>query len=73
MLLGIVNGMQNREMAELYGLSERTVKYHRTMLTRRLDIYASVDLTRLVQEAGISIEELTEMASEAKPPGDRGP
>jgi uncharacterized protein (DUF2344 family) len=27
------------------------------MLTRRLDIYASVDLTRLVRRAGISIEE----------------
>ena len=55
-------------MAEEYGLSERTVKYHRTMLTRRLDIYASVDLTRLVQRAGISIEELARMAAAATPP-----
>jgi FixJ family two-component response regulator len=73
MLLGIVKGMQNRQMAEEYGISERTVKYHRTMLTRRLDIYASVDLTRLVQEAGISIEELAAMAGAATPargPGD---
>jgi len=62
MLLGIVKGMQNKEMADLYGLSERTVKYHRTMLTRRLDIYASVDLTRLVQQAGITIDELARMA-----------
>ena len=46
---------------------ERTVKYHRTMLTRRLDIYASVDLTRLVQDAGITIEELARMASAGKP------
>ncbi len=67
MLLGIVKGMQNKEMAELYGLSERTVKYHRTQLTRRLDIYASVDLTRLVQDAGISIEELATMAAAARP------
>lgn len=72
MLLGIVKGMQNREMAELYGLSERTVKYHRTMLTRRLDIYASVDLTRLVQEAGISIEELATLVGAARPAGERG-
>ncbi len=72
MLLGIVKGLQNREMAEEYGLSERTVKYHRTMLTRRLDIYAPVDLTRLVQEAGITIEELAAMAG-AKPARDRGP
>ncbi len=68
MLLGIVKGITNREMAEEYGLSERTVKYHRTMLTRRLDIYASVDLTRLVQRAGISIDELARMAA-AAPPG----
>ena len=56
MLFGIAKGMQNRDMAEAYGISERTVKYHRTMLTRRLNIFASVDLTRLVQEAGISLE-----------------
>jgi FixJ family two-component response regulator len=70
MLLGIVKGMQNKEMAEEYGLSERTVKYHRTVLTRRLDLYASVDLTRLVQQAGISIDELADMAA-AAPPGPR--
>jgi hypothetical protein len=38
------------------------------MLTRRLDIYASVDLTRLVRRAGISIEELAQMADAATPP-----
>ena len=65
MLLGIAKGMQNSEMAELHGLSERTVKYHRTMLTRRLDIYAAVDLARLVQDAGISIDELAAMAGVA--------
>jgi len=68
MLLGIVKGMHNKEMAELYHLSERTVKYHRTQLTRRLGIHASVDLTRLVQDAGISIDELAGMAA-AAPPG----
>jgi hypothetical protein len=46
------------------------VKYHRTVLTRRLDLYASVDLTRLVQQAGISIDELADMAA-AAPPGPR--
>lgn len=70
MLLGIVKGMPNKEMAVEYGLSERTVKYHRTVLTRRLDVYTSVDLTRLVQDAGISTEELTAMAA-AAPPGPR--
>ena len=67
-LLGIVKGLTNREMAEAYEMSERTVKYYRTMLTRRLDIYTSVDLARLVQDAGISIEELAALAATA-PPG----
>lgn len=62
MLVGVVKGLQNKDMAELYDLSERTVKYYRTMLTRRLDIYASVDLARLVQDAGLSIEQLEELA-----------
>jgi DNA-binding NarL/FixJ family response regulator len=57
-------------MAEEYGLSERTIKYHRTVLTRRLDIYTSVDLTRLVQDAGISTAKLAAMAA-AAPPGPR--
>ena len=70
MLLGIVKGMPNKEMADEYGLSERTIKYHRTVLTRRLDIYTAVDLTRLVQDAGISTAELTAMAA-AAPPGTR--
>ena len=72
MLLGVVKGMQNRDMAEAYGLSERTVKYHRTMLTRRLNIFASVDLTRLVQDAGISIEKLAAMAGGTTTPGRKG-
>lgn len=70
MLLGIVKGMQNKEMAAEYGMSERTVKFHRTQLTRRLEIHAAVDLARLVQDAGISIEQLAAMAATA-PPGPR--
>lgn len=61
-LLGIVKGLQNKEMADRYGLSERTVKYYRTMLTRRLDIYAVVDLVRLVQDAGLSAKALEQLA-----------
>jgi FixJ family two-component response regulator len=72
MLLGIVKGMQNSEMAELHGLSERTVKYHRTMLTRRLNIYATVDLARLVHDAGISIDQLAALAGVATSARRRG-
>ena len=70
MLLGIVTGMQNREMAEKYAMSERTVKFYRTVLTRRLNMTAAAELTRLVLDAGISTEELTEMTAKA-PPGPR--
>lgn len=57
-LLGVVQGCSNREMSEQYGLAERTIKLYRTNLTRRLDIYAAVDLARLVQEAGLTTEDL---------------
>jgi FixJ family two-component response regulator len=57
-LLGVVQGMQNREMATAYGLSERTINYYRTLLTRGLDIYTSVGLSRFVQEAGLTTEDL---------------
>lgn len=62
MLVGIVKGLPNREMSEYYGISERTVKYYRTMLTRRLGIYAAVDLARLVQDAGLTIDALAQLA-----------
>lgn len=67
MLLGVFKGMHNREMADAYEMSERTVKYHRTMLTRHLDIHTSVDLVRLVQDAGITTAELAKMAADAPP------
>jgi len=58
MLLGVVLGRSNREMSEQYGIAERTIKLHRTTMTRRLDIYAAVDLARLVQEAGLTPDDL---------------
>jgi FixJ family two-component response regulator len=58
MLLGIIQGLSNRQMSENYGVAERTVKHYRTLLTRRLDIYTSVDLCRLVQEAGLTPDDI---------------
>lgn len=72
MLVGVVKGLQNRDMSELYGLSDRTVKYYRTLLTRRLDIYTSVDLARLVQDAGLSVEDLEQLAESREMERDRG-
>jgi hypothetical protein len=63
--------MQNREMATAYGLSERTINYYRTLLTRGLDIYTSVGLSRLVSEAGMSVEELAAVSRDALNQHDR--
>ncbi|MFM2001517.1 MAG: hypothetical protein RI963_943 [Planctomycetota bacterium] len=70
-LVGVVQGMQNREMATAYGLSERTINYYRTLLTRGLDIYTSVGLSRLVSEAGMSVEELAAVSRDALNQHDR--
>lgn len=58
MLLGVIQGLSNRQMSETYGLAERTVKHYRTLLTRRLGVYTTVDLCRLVQEAGVTAEDI---------------
>jgi FixJ family two-component response regulator len=62
MLLGIVRGVPIRDYAEEIGVSERTVKHYRTLLTRELGLTAAVDLARLVQDAGLTVEQLAEMA-----------
>ena len=64
MLLGIVRGVPIRDYAEELGVAERTVKHYRTLLTRELGLTAAVDLARLVQDAGLTVEQLAEMAEE---------
>jgi len=63
-LLGIVRGVPIRDFAEERGVADRTVKHYRTLLTGQLGLHAAVDLARLVQDAGLSIDQLAEMAEE---------
>ncbi len=65
-LLGIIQGLSNRQMVENYGLAERTVKHYRTQLTRKLDRYTTVELCRIVQDAGLTPENLTTAIAELR-------
>src|SRR5471032_1336277 len=49
----VVRGQMNKEIADDLGINERTVKLHRTNLTRALRVQSVAELTRLVEEAGL--------------------
>jgi len=49
----VVRGRLNKQIADDLGINERTVKLHRTNLTRRLQVQSVAELTRLVNEAGL--------------------
>ena len=49
----VVNGKMNKQIADDLGINERTVKLHRTNLTRRLQVQSVAELTRLVEECGL--------------------
>ena len=57
-LQGVLRGLLNKQIAGELGLAERTVKHHRTALTAKLGVTAAAELARLVQEAGLSPEDL---------------
>jgi FixJ family two-component response regulator len=49
----VVRGRLNKQIAAELGIHVRTVKLHRTGLTRRLQVQSVAELTRLVEEAGL--------------------
>ncbi len=49
----VVRGRLNKQIAAALGIHVRTVKLHRTSLTRKLQIQSVAQLTRLVEEAGL--------------------
>jgi FixJ family two-component response regulator len=49
----VVHGRMNKQIADSLGINERTVKLHRTNLTRTLQVHSVAELTRLVEEAGL--------------------
>lgn len=52
-LLEVVRGKLNKEIAADLGIHERTVKLHRTSITTKLQVHSVAELTRLVGEAGV--------------------
>jgi len=49
----VILGKMNKHIAAEVGISERTVKLHRTGITRKLGIQSVAELTRLAAEAGM--------------------
>lgn len=49
----VANGLLNKQIAAELGLAEKTVKMHRSILMKRLDIHTTADLIRLAVEAGL--------------------
>ena len=49
----IAKGMLNKQIAYELGLSERTIKMHRSILMKRLDVPSAADMVRLAVEAGM--------------------
>jgi DNA-binding NarL/FixJ family response regulator len=52
-LLGVVRGRTNKEIAGELGISHRTVETHRESLMRKLKIHTVADLTRFALGAGL--------------------
>lgn len=49
----IAKGLLNKQIAHELGLSERTIKMHRSILMKRLDVPSAADMVRLAVEAGM--------------------
>jgi FixJ family two-component response regulator len=47
----VVRGRLNKQIGEELGINERTVKLHRTNLTRKLRVPSAAELTTLYNEA----------------------
>ena len=49
----VVQGKMNKEIAADLAINERTVKLHRTSITRKLKVQSAVELSRLADQAGL--------------------
>jgi PAS domain S-box-containing protein len=53
-LWGVAHGLLNKQIAARCGLADRTVKLHRTSLTRKLGISSAAGLALFAREAGLT-------------------
>jgi len=56
-LLGIVQGETNKEIAARLGISHRTVETHRESLMKKLRIRTVAGLTKFAMEVGLDVGE----------------
>jgi len=49
----IAKGLLNKQIAHELDLSERTIKMHRSILMKRLNVFSAADMVRLAVEAGM--------------------
>ena len=49
----VVRGRMNKQIAATLGISERTVKMHRTSITSKVGVHSTAQLTTLAHEAGL--------------------
>lgn len=55
-LLQVIAGRLNKQIAAALGASEKTIKVHRGRVMHKLDVQSVADLVRLCEKAGIRIE-----------------
>ena len=55
-LAGMASGMQNREMAALWGISPRTVEVHRAHLMSKLKVKSATDAVRIALCTSLSLD-----------------
>jgi FixJ family two-component response regulator len=61
-LAWVLQGRLNKQIAARLSLNERTVKLHRTSVTRKLGLSSVAEITRWAQEAGL-LPELDRLAT----------
>jgi FixJ family two-component response regulator len=49
----VVRGSMNKQIAATLGISERTVKMHRTSITTKVGVHSAAQLATLAREAGL--------------------
>ena len=50
----LITGMLNKQIAKSLGITERTVKAHRSQVMHKLDVVSVAELVRLAQKAGVA-------------------
>ena len=55
----VLRGQMNKQIAATLGISERTVKLHRTAIKQKIGVQSAAQLASLARDAGVSAERAT--------------